>query len=88
MTNYTKPNRSETVYLHLKPGRYPQDLIIDKMARSKGAAVTPGVVIVKAKIVVPGNFFDEAMPFVEIEFQPGDEVQPEVVIGVERDDDR
>lgn len=86
MTAYQKSPRSQTVYLHLKPGRYNNELTIEKIAKSKDAQVEPGVVVVKAKITVPGNFFDEAMPFVEIEFQPGDEIQPEVTIGVEHDD--
>ena len=84
MSIYTKPARSQVVYLHLKPGRYSSDLVVDKVAKSKDAQVEPGVVIVKAKITVPGNFFDEAMPYVEIEFKPGDEIQPaEVTIGAE-----
>lgn len=68
--------RSEVVYLHLKPGQYSRDLTISKMAKSQDAQVEPGVVIVKAKVTVPAGFFDEAMPYVEIEFKPGDEMQP------------
>lgn len=67
--------RSEVVYLHLKPGMYSRDLTVSKMAKSKDVQVEPGVVIVKAKITVPPGFFDEAMPYVEIEFEPGDELQ-------------
>jgi hypothetical protein len=78
--------RSEVAYLHLKPGRYSRDLTIVKMAKSQDAAVEPGVVIVKAKVTVPAGFFDEAMPYVEIEFKPGDEIQPEVTIGVKVND--
>ena len=84
---FKKEPRSETVYLHLKPGNYRNELTVAKMAKSKSAQVEPGTVIVKAKITVPGDFFDEAMPYVEIEFKPGDEIAPaEVMIGVERDD--
>ncbi|WP_156759534.1 hypothetical protein [Microbacterium karelineae] len=86
MSTYSKPPRSQTVYLHLRPGAYLTDLTIAKMAKSKDALVEPGTVIVKAKITVPGNFFDEATPYVEIEFQPGDELQPaEVTITSETD---
>lgn len=84
---YTKPSRSQVVYLHLKPGAYPHDLNIVKVAKSRDAQVEPGVVIVKAKITVPGAFFDEALPYVEVEFKPGDEVQPaEVQIGAVSND--
>lgn len=78
--------RSEVAYLHLKPGRYARDLQIVKLAKSKDAAVEPGTVIVKAKITVPAGFFDEAVPYVEIEFKAGDEITPEVTIGVEVED--
>lgn len=85
--SYQKSPRTEVVYMHLKPGKFNNELSVQKIAKSKHAHVEPGVVIVKAKITVPGNFFDEALPFVEIEFQPGDEIQPaEVTIGVESDD--
>lgn len=76
--------RSEIVYLHLKPGYYSRDLTVSKMAKSQDVQVEPGTVIVKAKITVPPGFFDEAMPYVEIEFQPGDELEPaEVSISAE-----
>jgi len=78
--------RSEVAYLHLKPGRYARDLTIVKLAKSKDAAVDPGTVIVKAKITVPPGFFDEAVPYVEIEFKPGDEIVPEVTIDTEGED--
>lgn len=73
---FFKPARSQVVYLHLKPGQYSADLTVAKVAKSRDALVEPGVVIVKAKITVPGNFFDEALPYVEITFKPGDELQP------------
>lgn len=76
MSTPTKRARSQVIYLHLKPGQYPADLVVDKIAKSRAAQVEPGVVIVKAKITVPGSFFDEALPYVEIEFKPGDEIQP------------
>lgn len=86
MSSIKKRERSQVVYLHLKPGRYPMDLVIDKVAKSRDAQVEPGVVIVKAKITVPGNFFDEALPYVDIEFKPGDEIQSaEVTISTESD---
>lgn len=76
--------RSQVVYLHLNRGRYPGDLVVSKVAKSKDALVEPGTVIVKAKIAVPAGFFDEVMPYVEIEFQPGDEIPPaEVTISSE-----
>lgn len=76
--------RSQVVYLHLNPGRYARDLVISKVAKSQDAQVEPGTVIVKAKITVPAGFFDEAIPYVEIEFKPGDELQPaEVSISTE-----
>lgn len=79
--------RTEVVYLHLKPGYYSRDLTVSKMAKSKDAQVEPGVVIVKTKITVPAGFFDEAMPYVEIEFKPGDELQPaDVTISAEVED--
>lgn len=49
-------------------------------------AVEPGTVIVKARITVPARFFDEAMPYVEIEFKAGEEVQPDVTISAEVQD--
>lgn len=73
---FPKPARSQVVYLHLKPGQYSTDLTVAKVAKSRDAQVEPGIVIVKAKITVPGNFFDEALPYVEITFKPGDELQP------------
>ncbi|WP_295102961.1 hypothetical protein [uncultured Microbacterium sp.] len=79
--------RSQVVYLHLNPGRYARDLAVSKVAKSQDAQVEPGTVIVKAKITVPAGFFDEAMPYVEIEFKPGDEIQPaEVTISTEKVD--
>ncbi|KJL37070.1 hypothetical protein RR49_01182 [Microbacterium ginsengisoli] len=76
--------RSQVVYLHLNPGRYARDLIVSKVAKSREAQVEPGTVIVKAKITVPAGFFDEAIPYVEIEFKPGDEIQPaEVTVSAE-----
>lgn len=71
-----KPPRYETVYFHLRPGRYRSDLDVVKMAKSRNAQVEPGTVVVKAKITVPGDFFDEAIPYVEIEFQPSDALKP------------
>lgn len=68
--------RSQVVYLHLNPGRYSRDLVVSKVAKSQDAQVEPGTVIVKAKITVPAGFFDEAIPYVEIEFKPGDELAP------------
>lgn len=68
--------RSQVVYLHLNPGYYARDLIVSKIAKSQSAQVEPGTVIVKAKITVPPGFFDEAMPYVEIVFQPEDVLQP------------
>jgi hypothetical protein len=70
--------RSEVVYLHLKPGRYSQDLTVTKLAKSNDTVVEPGTVIVKAKITVPAGFFAEAIPFAEVEFMPGDVVQPTI----------
>lgn len=87
MSVYTKMSRSQVLYLHLKPGVYAGDLTVTKVAKSRDAQVEPGVVIVKAKITVPGNFFDEALPYIEIEFKPGDEIQPaEVTITTETDE--
>jgi len=78
--SYIKTDRSETIYLHLQPGYYPSELTVVKMAKSLSVKVEPGIVIVKAKITVPGDFFDEALPFAEIEFQPEDAVSPVVTI--------
>lgn len=74
-----KPPRSQTVLLHLRPGDYPSDLTVVKIAKSENAVVTPGDVIVKAKITVPGNFFDVARPYVEIEFPPEAALEPPTV---------
>ncbi len=83
---FFKTDRSQVVYLHLKPGYYPSDLTVSKVAKSLDAVVEPGTVIVKAKITVPGDFFDEALPFVDITFRPGDELHPaEVTITTERE---
>ncbi|MFJ4173370.1 hypothetical protein [Microbacterium sp. NPDC089696] len=85
--SFPKPARSQVVYLHLKPGQYSTDLTVAKVAKSRDAQVEPCVVIVKAKITVPGDFFDEALPYVEITFQPGDELTPaEVTISAEVDE--
>lgn len=73
---YVKPSRSETIFLHLRPGYFPDELSVVKMEKSEDSKIEPGDVIVKAKITVPGNFFDEARPYVEIEFLPGQEIQP------------
>ncbi|MGI6878802.1 hypothetical protein [Microbacterium sp. gxy059] len=84
--SFTKPNRSQVVFLHLRPGQYPTDLTVVKVAKSRDALVGPGTVIVKARITVPGTFFDEALPFVDIAFKPGDEIQPaEVTITAEEE---
>lgn len=86
MSMLTPHHRSQVVYLHLKKGTYAQDLIVAKVAKSRDAQVEPGVVIVKAKISVPASFFEEALPYVEITFQAGDEIPPaEVSISVERE---
>lgn len=85
MSGYMKPDRSQVVYLHLAPGRASRDLVVAKVAKSLEAQVDPGVVIVKAKITVPGNFFEKALPFVEITFQPGDEITPDVTISAVSD---
>lgn len=78
--------RSQVVYLHLNPGRYSRDLVVSKVAKSQDAQVEPGTVIVKAKITVPAEFFDEAIPYVEIEFKPGEELAPDVTITTEVQD--
>lgn len=78
--------RSQVVYLHLNPGKYPRDLIVSKVAKSLDAQVEPGTVIVKAKITVPAGFFDAAIPYVEIDFKPEDAVEPDAQISVEVQD--
>lgn len=87
MTNqFELPKRSQVVFLHLKKGAYANDLVVTKVAKTRDAQVDPGVVIVKANISVPGNFFEEALPYVEINFEAGDEVPPaDVSISVERE---
>ena len=76
MTNY----RSQTVYLHLRPGYLPNELVVAKLAKSLDAQVEPGDIIVKAKVSVPSDFFKTARPYAEVTFTPDNAVQPTVSI--------
>lgn len=73
-----KRDRAETVYLHLAQGRYPADLIVRKMVKSPDSAVHPGDVVVKARISVPGDFFANIMPTLDIQIEsPAPEEAPQ-----------
>lgn len=58
----------DTVYLHLRkdPIYWRRAFKVVKMAKSKGADVQPGDVIVKVRIAIPDDFFEDVMPTVEL----------------------
>lgn len=74
--------RSQILYLHLKPGQYQADLSVVKVAKSLDATVEPGAIVVKTKVTVPGDFFAKAVPYVELEIEPGNEQVPVVQMEV------
>lgn len=62
------PTRNGTVYLHLLPGYWADDLRVDKMAKSENASTAPGAVVVELKLSVPVDFFETARPVAEVTF--------------------
>ena len=76
-----KRYRAETVYLHIAKGHRPADLLVRKMVKSASSPALPGDVVVKARITVPGDFFDNLMPTLDIQIEsPAPEEAPQAEV--------
>jgi len=57
-------NRTRTgeVYLTVRPGRYPFELVVDKATVRKPTVTSPGAVVVKLKLRIPTAAFEPLKP--------------------------